>query len=83
MVDNKNITSLSRHLQKNISLMKINNIILMLFARNSVTFIRDIFFSVHVIWESFHIVHTGEVNRAGWKDTLGSFVFTKWLGIRH
>ena len=30
MVDNKNKTSLIRHIQKNISLMKINNIILVL-----------------------------------------------------
>ena len=33
MVDNKSKTSLMRHMQKNMSLMKINNIILVLCAR--------------------------------------------------
>ena len=50
MVVNKSTTSLIRHIQKNISLMMINDIILMLMhSYNTAIFS----FSVHVIWEVF------------------------------
>ena len=45
MADNKSKTSLIRHIQKNISFIKINNIILVLHTCiNIVIFVRDIFF---------------------------------------
>ena len=50
MVDNKNKMSLISHFHKNISLMKINNVILVLRTRTS-SF--PIYFSVYVIWEVF------------------------------
>ena len=52
MVDNKSKTPLIRHIQKNISLMKINNTRAS-HSYNIVIFTRDIFFSVYVIQKVF------------------------------
>ena len=55
MVDNKSKTSLTRHNRKNISLMKINNILLVLHRRNNIViFIGNIVF--HSIWWCFPII---------------------------
>ena len=64
MVDNKSKSSLIRHIQKNISLVKINNNnTRATHSYNIVIFIHDIFTSLHVIREVFLLCKSGSLWR--------------------